>query len=182
MKGTVNGLMYSGISKTTTVEFILEGNQAAEIEKFKGKQITLTLKQKKKNRSLDANAYFWLLAGKLAEAMNIPKTDIYRGYIKEIGGNSEIVCIQDRAVDTLVNGWQRNGIGWVADKFPSKLKGCTNVILYTGSSEYDTGQMSRLIELIVQDCKAVGISTKTPDEINNLLSLWNTEEKNEKRM
>lgn len=172
MKGTISGLMYSAVSKTTVVEIALEGNVASEVEKFKGKHIDLTLKQYRKGRSLDANGYFWVLAGKLAEAMNIPKTDIYRGYIKEIGGNSEIVCVQDRAVDSLVNGWQRNGIGWVADTMPSKLKGCTNVILYTGSSEYDTGQMARLIDLAVQDCKAVGIDTKTPAEIDDLLSIW----------
>ena len=172
MKGTINGLMYSAVSKTTVVEIALEGNVASEVEKFKGKHIDVSFKQYRKGRSLDANGYFWVLAGKLAEAMNIPKTDIYRGYIKEIGGNSEIVCVQDRAVDSLVNGWQRNGIGWVADTMPSKLKGCTNVILYTGSSEYDTGQMARLIDLAVQDCKAVGIDTKTPAEIDDLLSIW----------
>lgn len=172
MKGTISGLMYSAVSKTTVVEIALEGNVAADVEKFKGRHIDVSLKQYRKNRSLDANGYFWVLAGKLAEAMNIPKTDIYRGYIKEIGGNSEIVCVQDRAVDSLVNGWQRNGIGWVADTMPSKLKGCTNVILYTGSSEYDTGQMARLIDLAVQDCKAVGIDTKTPAEIDDLLSIW----------
>lgn len=173
MKGIISGgPMYSRINYKTVIELTLDENVAREIENLKGKQVEVTIKQYRKGRSLDANGYFWVLAGKLAEAMNIPKTDIYRGYIKEIGGNSEIVCVQDRAVDSLVNGWQRNGIGWVRDTMPSKLKGCTNVILYTGSSEYDTGQMARLIDLAVQDCKAVGIDTKTPAEIDDLLSIW----------
>lgn len=117
MKGIISGgPMYSRINYKTVIELTLDENVAREIESLKGKQVEVTIKQYRKGRSLDANGYFWVLAGKLAEAMNIPKTDIYRGYIKEIGGNSEIVC--------------------------------------------------------VQDCKAVGIETKTPGEIDNLLSLW----------
>ena len=55
---------------------------------------------------------------------------------------------------------------------PSKIDGCTNVILYYGSSEYDTRQMSRLINLIVEDCKIQGIETMTPDELSALLDRW----------
>jgi hypothetical protein len=54
----------------------------------------------------------------------------------------------------------------------SKLDGCTNVILYYGSSTYDVEQMSRLIENIVQDCKALGIETKPEAELNSLLEQW----------
>ncbi|MBR6608804.1 MAG: hypothetical protein IKK99_01150 [Oscillospiraceae bacterium] len=172
MKGTISGLMYSAIGNRTVVEITLEGNQAADIEKYKGKPIDLALKQYRKGRSLDANGYFWVLAGKLAEAVRTSKEDVYRAYIKEIGGNYDVVCVQDRAVESLVEGWSRNGLGWIAETTPSKLKGCTNVLLYTGSSEYDTGQMARLIELAVQDCMTLGIETKTPTEIDNLLSLW----------
>ena len=39
------------------------------------------------------------------------------------------------------------------------------MVLYYGSSVYDTKQMSALIDHIVQDCKALGIETKTPAEI-----------------
>lgn len=45
-------------------------------------------------------------------------------------------------------------------------------MLYYGSSTYDTAQMSRLINIIVEECKAQGIETRTPDEISKLVSLW----------
>ena len=82
--------------------------------------------------------------------------------------------MQDKAVDTLVKGWEHNGLGWCAETFPSKLKGCTNVILYYGSSEYDTAQMSRLIDLVVNDCKEQGIETMTPEQLENMLNTWET--------
>jgi hypothetical protein len=51
---------------------------------------------------------------------------------------------------------------------PSKINGCTNVILYYGSSTYNTAQMSLLIDHLVQDAKALGIETMTPQELEAL--------------
>ena len=126
----------------------------------------------RKKRSLDANAYCWVLIGRLAEKLNIPKTDIYRSAIREIGGNSDTVCIQDKAVQSLRDGWQRNGLGWFTETMPSKLDGCTNVVLYYGSSTYDTAQMSRLINNIVEECRLQGIETRSQEELDSLLNAW----------
>lgn len=135
-------------------------------------KLSIKIGKYKQKRSLDANAYCWVLISRLAEKLNIPKTDIYRAAIKEIGGNSDTVCIQDKAVDSLRDGWQRNGIGWLTETMPSKIEGCTNVILYYGSSTYDKGQMSRLINNIVEECKLQGIETKSAEEVDSLLRQW----------
>ena len=135
-------------------------------------KLSLKIGKFSKKRSKEANAYCWVLISELAAKLKIPKTEVYRNAIKEIGGNSDTVCIQTKAVESLCSGWERNGLGWVTDTFPSKLDGCTNVILYYGSSTYDTEQMSRLIEIIIQDCKALGIETKSQDEIDSLISQW----------
>lgn len=149
---------------------------ASYIDSLKdGKTYVLTIKEKKQRRSLDANAYAWVLLDKLAERLHEPKEEIYRGYIREIGGNSETVCVKNEAVDRLTEGWENNGIGWQADTMPSKIAGCTNVILYFGSSTYDSGQMARLIDLIVQDCEAIGIETKSAEELEKLCKEWDAE-------
>lgn len=137
-----------------------------------GKEYKLEIKEFKQKRSLNANSYAWTLIDKLAEKLRMPKTDIYKSYIKEIGGNSDIVCCLDRAVSDLCQAWQGRGIGWLTETEPSKLEGCTNVRLYYGSSVYDTAQMSRLIELIVQDCKEHDIETLTPEEIDRMNAEW----------
>lgn len=135
-------------------------------------KVSVKISKYREKRSLDSNGYFWTLADKLAEKMNITKEEVYRNAIKNIGGVSETVCVQNKAVYKLCSGWKHNGLGWFTETFPSKLEGCTNVILYYGSSTYDTAQMSRLISNIVQDCEAVGIETKTPDELARMLSMW----------
>lgn len=136
------------------------------------KEYILTIKEHKQKRSLNANSYAWTLMDKLAEKLRIAKTEIYRSYIKEIGGNNTLVCVQDTALDDLLRNWEQKGTGWLAETEKSKLDGCTNVRLYYGSSTYDTAQMSRLIELIVQDCKENGIETLTPEELSRMSEEW----------
>lgn len=137
-----------------------------------GVTVALKVGKKNKKRSLDSNAYFWILVDKLSQKLNLPKEEIYRNAIRNIGGVSEIVCVQNKAVEKLCQGWQKMGIGWQTDTMPSKIEGCTNVILYYGSSTYDQTQMTSLIDNIVQDCKAVGIETMTPAELARLLEGW----------
>lgn len=131
-----------------------------------------------KKRSLTANNYAWCLIDKLAMKLHEKKNDIYKTYIRDIGGNSNLLCIQERAVDDFEKVWNSNGIGWFVEKEPSKLKGCINVRAYYGSSRFDTIQMTRLIELIVRDCKENGIETMTPAELIALCMDWEEETRN----
>ena len=135
-------------------------------------RLTIKIGKYKQKRSLDANAYCWVMISKLAEKLKIPKTDVYRAAIKEIGGNYDTVCVQDKAVQSLCDGWERNGIGWMTDTMPSKIDGCTNVLLYYGSSTYDTHSMSRLINNILEECRLQGIEVKSREEIESLLKQW----------
>ena len=83
-----------------------------------------------------------------------------------MGGNYEVLPVRDEAVETWIKNWKSRGIGWLCETIgESKLRGYTNVICYYGSSTYDTRQMSRLIELCVNECKAQGIETMTPQEL-----------------
>lgn len=130
--------------------------------------VNLDIKKWYKKRSLDANAYLWVLLDKLAAVLKVPKVEIYREMIKGIGGVSEAVCVQNHAVEKLCSGWEHNGLGWLTETFPSKIEGCTNVTLYYGSSTYDTKQMSDLIDHVVEECKLQGIETMTPAELERL--------------
>ena len=132
---------------------------------MKRRKYDAELKEHREKRSLDANAYCWVLLDKLAEATRLPRDEIYRKAIHEIGGVSATVCVQNQAVDRLCKGWKENGIGWFSEVSDSKLKGCVNVTLYYGSSVYDTAQMSRLLDYIIEDCKALGIETLPPERL-----------------
>lgn len=137
------------------------------------KQYTVTVKEKKERRSLDANALAWVLMDKLAEKLNIEKTEIYKQYIKEIGGVSNIVCVLEKAADKLCEVWESKGIGFQTERMPSKMPKCVNVVLYYGSSTYNTAQMSRLLDMIIADCKQWDIPTYDEKELESMLKAWN---------
>lgn len=135
-------------------------------------KISVRFSKHRKKRSLDSNAYAWVLMDRLSEKLGIPKEQIYRQYIREIGGVSETICIKTDGVNKLRGAWHKNGLGWLTATFPSDTQGYTDVILYYGSSTYDTRQMSRLIDMIVHDCKEQGIETANPEELRALLESW----------
>lgn len=174
LTGSVKGVSFSYLSGKPLVTFELNEKQNAldMVDALQNDRLTLKVAKYRKRRSLDANAYCWTLIGKIAEKTNTPRQDVYRAAIKDVGSNSDVVCVKSEAAESLCRVWERNGIGWQTDTFPSKIDGCTNVILYYGSSTYDSEQMSRLINNIVQDCNQLGIETKPAEEIESLLKSW----------
>lgn len=160
--------------KSDTVRVIAE--LASYIDSLKDdKEYTLTVKERKEKRSLNANAYFWVMCDRLAEKLRMSKTEIYRSYVKEIGGNNDIVCCINKAVPELREAWEGRGLGWLTETEESKLEGCTNIRLYYGSSTYDRDQMSRLIELCKQDCIENDIPTWDEEELQRLCEEWGQE-------
>lgn len=161
-----------GLTGKQRVTIEVDGDLRPDYEKLRQTDVSVDLKKFRQKRSLDANSYCWVLLDKLAETTGQGKTALYRHYIKDVGGNSETVCVVDKAAEKLREGWEHNGLGWATDTMPSKLNGCTNVILYYGSSTYDTAQMARLIDLIVQDCRALGIETLPPYRLAAMVEEW----------
>lgn len=138
-----------------------------------GKTYVAEIKEKRARRSLDANAYCWVLIGKLAENRNLKKTEVYREYIKEMTAY-EIVPIKTEAVEKWISNWEHKGLGWLCDDMGDcrNTKGYRNIKCYFGSSTFDTKEMSHFIDMIVADCKELGIETAAPDELARLKQTW----------
>lgn len=135
---------------------------------FKPGEYEIT-KQRKK-RSLDANAYSWVLIDKIAAVLHYSKEEVYRRAVREFGV-SEVYCGKPEAVDILVRAHE-GGLGFQYEKFDSKIPGCVNVRLYFGQSSYDTKQMSIFIDGLVQDAKSLDIETLSDREISLLKEGW----------
>ena len=137
---------------------------------FKPGEYTITKTRKK--RSLDANAYMWVLIGKIAAAVGLPPDEVYRNAIRDAGVYTPLP-IRNDAVSDFARNWRTAGAGWFVDVLDdSKLKGYKLVRAYFGSSTYDTRQMSRLIDYVVQDAKALDIETMTERELSLLKEGW----------
>lgn len=147
----------------------LDGDFREQFEQFKDMDCDISVKKYRNKRSLEANAYAWVLIGKIAEKKHITKKEVYRNAIREIGGVSEVLTMRKNAVRRFQEQWDRNGIGWQVQDIGSRIPGWTNVIIYYGSSTYDTAQMSDLIDSLIQDAKSLGIETEDENKIKAML-------------
>ena len=120
-------------------------------------------------RSLDANAYLWVLLGQMADVLHTDKWDIYLEMLSRYGVFTHVI-VKPEAVDRIKSEWRA-----VTELGEVTVNGKTGVQLqcYYGSSVYDTKEMSRLIDGVVDECKELGIETATPDELARMKREWN---------
>ena len=150
----------------------------AEVDRFFSKSInkpvSVDFRCIKERRSLNANNYCWHLCDEIAKVIRSTKEEVYRKAIREVGiFHDGAFQVQD--LPEIKRAWESNGVGWFCEDFDSKLSGCRRVRFYHGSSLYDTQEMSRLIDYIVEEAKALDIETMTPDEIEKMKQQWGTD-------
>ena len=141
-------------------------------EKYKDKELDIEVKQHREKRSLSANDYMWVLCGKIAEKLNITKEEVYRRNIKDVGVYYDDE-IEPAKVKRRCTAWELIGTGWLTERVDFTQDGNKEIIrFYYGSSRYDSKQMTRLITNVVQDAQSLDIETRTPNEIAEMLSVW----------
>ena len=149
------------------------GKAMALVRKHKDRLYDLEVKDHRQKRSLDANAYCWVLIHKLAQATRLTPVEVYREAIRNVGNNFTPMCVREQDAERLKKNWSSHGLGWLCEDLgQSQVPGCVNIACYHGSSTYDTEQMSRLIDNLVQDCKALDIETMTPERLALLKEEW----------
>lgn len=141
-----------------------------EAEELKDKKLNVEATRWYKKRSLNANAYLWVLIGKLAEKLNISNIDVYKKHIKE-AGKYTVLQMEEEVMTEFERIWQKNGLGWFCEKAIDEY-GQVVLLAYNGSSSYNTKQMTRLIDSVIQDCKEQQTETMTPEELKSLLARW----------
>lgn len=146
-------------------------------ETLKGKKVRADLREFRPSRSRNANAYAWELIDLIAARMSLPKTDVYRSAIQDIGGVSFSAEMESEAIPLFRQIWERGHIGRQVVVVPGTRDESTEVVrIYFGSSEYDTAQMSRLIDHLIQDAESLGIPTLPDPERQKLLDRWKPKE------
>lgn len=134
----------------------------------KGKELSVEIKQYRQKRSLDANAYFWVLLSKMADALGTTKDELYLIMLERYGVFTHVV-VKPNVVERVKQEWRT-----VRELGEVTINGKTGIQLqcYFGSSTYDTKEMSVLIDGVVSECKEMGIETMTPEELTLLKQEW----------
>lgn len=141
-------------------------------------KLSLQFKKFRKKRSLDANAYFHLLVGKIASSMSPPISKqrcknilIFRYGQPLLDKNSNPIfakvniepekVLENETIHCLPCG-EKSENGTITNFYK----------VFRGSHTYDTKEMSVLIDGTVQEAKDLGIETATPDQIAEMKEKW----------
>lgn len=168
--GKLTGVSRTFDKKHIILTFEVDGVSGQLIDSIKmGDKLRIKVVKYREKRSLDANAYAWVLMTKIANVVSSSKEEIYEEMLQRYGTcyedeNGFVTITVKKSVDmSRIEGhWKLCGGN---DKFNSYL-------MLKGSSEYDTAEMSRFIDCIVQEAQELGIETMTPDEIERMKQEW----------
>ena len=137
-----------------------------ELEGFANKDLEVDIKIFREKRSLRANGYMWLLCEKLAEVVQSTKEEVYRKAIREVGLYKDFEGLDEDHANTLKAAWAQLGLGWFAEDVGGAVR------CYYGSSKYNSKQMARLLDYVIDDCDELGIETMTETELEQLKREW----------
>ena len=172
--GKVVGISQDYLSGTYTISFqvneterVLHGyDSIKDIPK-----LSVSVKKWRKKRSLDANAYAWVLMTKIADVQEYPTTkeEIYEKMLKDYGVLEEVDGLPITITVKASVDMSKISGHWLL----IKSNGTFNAYaMIKGSSEYDTKEMSHFIEGVVAEAKELGIETLTPAELDEMMKVW----------
>lgn len=149
---------------------------------FGDKDLQAIIEPVKVRRSLNANAYSWVLTEKLANAMRIDKEECHRMMLARYGQTAEdkeghpivfsaYIGIPEREI-------MRAGI-YVAPLSQHSFIGEKEFVHYRvlkGSKELNSHEFSIYLDGLIQECKDLGIEVLPPSEIRRMKQLYGVEE------
>lgn len=146
---------------------------------IRDKDLRLKASVWREKRSLSANAYFYVLVGKLAARLSVSVTEVHNEMISSYGEPDEeikTIVIRDdidwRRLDS-IHLRPTSDFGTMADGVVYR-----KYVVMRGSHTYDSKEMARLIDGTVQECKQQEIETLPPAELRRM---YEEMAKNEKK-
>lgn len=119
------------------------------------------IKEKRKKRTLNQNAYYWKLLGQLASVLKISNDELHEQLIKRYSHNIDFIsCLSN--VDVKKYGLKYFDI---VRKYEDRGNTFISYKVYKPSSEMNTKEFTDLVDGLISECKEVGIETLTPDEL-----------------
>ena len=171
--GNIKGIARDWETNKFNITFSINENSAVnEIDMLKDSKLSIKAVKYRKKRSLDANAYLWVICSKLAEVHQTSKDEIYEQMLQKYGvlyqdeENNYIIVTLKADIDTSkIEGHWKYYKSSEDGKFKSYL-------MIKGTSLYNTSEMARFIDLVVQEAKEEGIETLTPLELERMKAEW----------
>lgn len=133
----------------------------------------------KEKKTLSQNSYYWVLLEKIAVKTHTPKAKLHNinlrhlGLVERVGDKPVYILLPD--TDKVEEETLLALTYHLAPRKETKVgtdgKNYRWYVMLRGSSDFNVQEMSALVDFAVQDAKAIGIETMTPDELAHLRAL-----------
>lgn len=165
MKGRISDLNVSIFNAKQKLTFEIDGDFRTQFDELKGKDLEISVKVFRQKRSLDQNAYAWVLIGKIADKLRASKDEIYLTMLKRYGQGG-VIKVSPKNEQTILSALKyyepHEKLYTDKDKYYR---------IWAGSSGYNTEEMTIFVDGIISEAKELGIETLTPDELAEMRSL-----------
>jgi hypothetical protein len=169
--GRIEGITKDWKSDKLIISFLVD-SIPTDLENLQNKNLDVVAKPHREKRSLNANAYFHVLSGKIAEKLGTSLTHEKNRIIREYGqyevidGMIPTLTAKEKYEDKMLD------IEGVHLKVVERPGGTVKMAVMRGSHTYNTAEMSRLIDATVEEAKELGIETLTPDQLERMKASW----------
>ncbi len=116
-------------------------------------------KEHKQKRSNSQNAYMWEIITQIADIQRLSKEEVYLQMLKDYGQSEITSMLSIINPKGYLKYFEEIGKGQVNGKEFTHYK------VYKGSSEYDSKEMSILIDGVIQEATQLHIPTLTPKQV-----------------
>lgn len=143
-----------------------------DLEDLQDKDLDVIAKVHREKRSLNANSYFHVLSGKIAEktgaSLSHEKNRLIREYgqYEYIDGMIPTITVNALFEDKMLD---MEGVHLKVIERPGDT---VKMAFLRGSHTYNTAEMSRLIDATVEEAKELGIETMTPEQLRRMKAAW----------
>lgn len=172
MKGQIKDLFQSinGHFRITVETYTIDNFEDLQDFTLNNTEINIEIKKFKEKRSLNSNGYLWVLCEKIAEKMKLSKEEVYINMLRDYGtiatdSDGKIIFSVKASVDVSKYFKYYKFLG------DSKDRLFKHYYVIKGSSEYDSAEMARLLDGVVETAQELGIETLTPRELEELNNL-----------
>ena len=133
-----------------------------------GKRLDVNITREKKRRSLDANAYLWVLLGKMAAVLQTDKDAVYIEMLSRYGVYTHVV-VKPQVAERVKQEWRT-----VRELGEVTVNGKVGIQLqcYFGSSTYTSSEFSTLLDGVISEAKEIGIDVISESEKARLIEEW----------
>ena len=152
------------------------GNKA-EIQQFlfkldKDTVYDLKIDKHRNKRSLNANAYSWVLQNELSNVMRLSKEEVHFEMLKRYGQRDYVSLLANIDPGFYFEYYEEQGV------YKHGNNTFKSYMIYKPTRKYDSREMSVFIDGVVQECRNLGIETLEDLEIKQMIEEMEKYEQN----